>query len=56
LISTSHGERSKLSIEVQLDSASTISANDPEKKGKHSKAKRISRMMQFWRGKDEATS
>ncbi|KAL1906052.1 hypothetical protein Sste5344_008162 [Sporothrix stenoceras] len=56
LISTSHGERSKLSIEVQLDSASTTGATDPEKKAKHSKAKRISRMMQFWRGKDEATS
>ncbi|KJR84406.1 uncharacterized protein SPSK_08395 [Sporothrix schenckii 1099-18] len=56
LISTSHGERSKLSMEVQLDSASTTSGTDPEKKGKYSKAKRISRMVQFWRAKDEATS
>ncbi|CAK7198306.1 hypothetical protein SEUCBS139899_000966 [Sporothrix eucalyptigena] len=56
LISTSHGERSKLSIEVQMDNVSTTSAHDNEKKGKSSKAKRISRMMQFWRGKDEATS
>ncbi|CAK7211238.1 hypothetical protein SBRCBS47491_001051 [Sporothrix bragantina] len=56
LISTSHGERSKLSIEVPMDSVSTASVHDGEKKGKSSKAKRISRMMQFWRGKDEATS
>ncbi|CAK7222919.1 hypothetical protein SCUCBS95973_004999 [Sporothrix curviconia] len=56
LISTSHGERSKLSIEVQMDSTSTASVDDGEKKSKSSKAKRISRMMQFWRGKDEATS
>lgn len=51
LISTSHGERSKLSIEVPLDTAST--ASDAEKH-KSSRTKRLSRMMQFWRGKDEA--
>lgn len=43
LINTSHGERSKLSMEVTLDPEAT------EKKPKVSKAKRISRMMQFWR-------
>ncbi|EPE06311.1 cell wall proline rich protein [Ophiostoma piceae UAMH 11346] len=51
LISTSHGERSKLSIEVQLDTASTASG-DPEKH-KSSRTKRLSRMMQFWRGSKE---
>ncbi|KAJ9155915.1 Cell wall proline rich protein [Coniochaeta hoffmannii] len=48
LISSSHGERgerSKLSMEVTLD-------GDNEKKPKASKAKRISRMMQFWRPKE----
>lgn len=45
LISTSHGERSKLSIEVTID-------NEAEKKPKASKTKRISRMMQFWRPKE----
>lgn len=45
LINSSHGERSKLSIEVQLDS-------EPEKKVKASKAKRLSRMMQFWKSKE----
>jgi hypothetical protein len=48
LISSSHGERSKLSMEVTLDSES-------EKKPKVSKTKRLSRMMQFWKPK-EATS
>ncbi|RFU72724.1 hypothetical protein TARUN_9527 [Trichoderma arundinaceum] len=48
LISSSHGERSKLSMEVTLD-------NEPEaKKSKNSKTKRIGRMMQFWKpNKDE---
>jgi hypothetical protein len=48
LISSSHGERgerSKLSVEVTIDGES-------EKKPKASKAKRISRMMQFWRPKE----
>ncbi|KAL2128300.1 hypothetical protein VTI74DRAFT_9378 [Chaetomium olivicolor] len=45
LINSSHGERSKLSIEVQLDS-------EPEKKTKTSKTKRLSRMMQFWKPKE----
>lgn len=45
LISSSHGERSKLSMEVTLDS-------EPEKKAKVSKAKRISRLVQFWKTKE----
>lgn len=45
LINSSHGERSKLSIEVPMDS-------EPEKKAKASKTKRLSRMMQFWKSKD----
>jgi hypothetical protein len=44
LISSSHGERSKLSIEVSMDS-------EPEKKAKTSKTKRLSRMVQFWKSK-----
>lgn len=47
LISSSHGERSKLSMEVTLD-------NEPEsKKSKHSKTKRLGRMMQFWKPSKE---
>lgn len=42
LISSSHGERSKLSTEVSLEP-------ENEKKQKTSKAKRLSRMMQFWK-------
>lgn len=42
LISSSHGERSKLSVEVTCDS-------DAEKKAKYSKAKRLSRKLQFWK-------
>ncbi|KAK4162118.1 hypothetical protein QBC43DRAFT_216043 [Cladorrhinum sp. PSN259] len=49
LISSSHGERSKLSMEVTLD-------NEPEKKAKVSKAKRLSRMVQFWKHKDGETA
>ncbi|KAK4217637.1 hypothetical protein QBC37DRAFT_38988 [Rhypophila decipiens] len=49
LISSSHGERSKLSMEVTLDS-------EPEKKGKVSKTKRLSRMVQFWKSKETDTS
>jgi hypothetical protein len=42
LISSSHGERSKLSMEVTLD-------NEPESKKSKSKTKRLGRMMQFWK-------
>ncbi|KAI3328905.1 hypothetical protein HD806DRAFT_481035 [Xylariaceae sp. AK1471] len=44
LISSAHGERSKLSMEVPCD-------NEVEKKSKTSKSKRLSRMMQFWKPK-----
>ncbi|KAI0164846.1 hypothetical protein GGR57DRAFT_214116 [Xylariaceae sp. FL1272] len=44
LISSAHGERSKLSMEVPLD-------NEADKKGKSSKSKRLTRMMQFWKPK-----
>lgn len=43
LISSSHGERSKLSMEVTLDNESA------QKKSKSSRTKRLSRMMQFWK-------
>jgi hypothetical protein len=49
LISSSHGERSKLSIEARAPTP------DGEKKEKTSKGKRISRMMQFWKAKDTST-
>lgn len=49
LISSSHGERSKLSMEVTLDS-------EPEKKTRVSKTKRLSRMVQFWKHKEEDTA
>jgi hypothetical protein len=42
LISSSHGERSKLSMEVTLDS-------DENKKTKSSRTKKLGRMMQFWK-------
>lgn len=48
LISSSHGERSKLSMEVTLD--------EPSKKSKSSRTKRLSRMMQFWKPHKENTS
>lgn len=48
LISTSHGERSKLSMEVPLD--------EPEKKTKVSIAKRLSRMVNFRRPKESPAS
>lgn len=47
LINSSHGERSKLSTEVQYES-------ETEKKQKISKAKRLSRLMQFWKPKAES--
>ena len=49
LISSSHGERSKLSIEVSMDS-------EPEKKAKLSKSKRLSRLVQFWKTKEPESS
>lgn len=49
LISTSHGERSKLSMEVPIESGS-------DKKAKVSTAKRLSRMVQFWKPKESAAS
>lgn len=45
LISSSHGERSKLSMEVPLD-------DEPDKKAKSKKTKRLSRLVQFWKGKE----
>ena len=48
LISSSHGERSKLSIE------SRPSTSEGERKEKTSRSKRISRMMQFWKPKESA--
>ncbi|KAI2640489.1 hypothetical protein GGS26DRAFT_538418 [Hypomontagnella submonticulosa] len=49
LISSAHGERSKLSMEVPLEP-------EPEKKQKISKSKRLSRMMQFWKPKGSTES
>lgn len=45
LISSAHGERSKLSVEVPLEA-------DPEKKPKASRARRLSKLMQFWKPKE----
>ncbi|TLS24416.1 hypothetical protein PpBr36_08968 [Pyricularia pennisetigena] len=50
LISTSHGERSKLSTEVSLDS------EQADKKHKNGKSKRFSRLMQFWKPKESTTT
>lgn len=50
LISSSHGERSKLSMEVTLD------GEPAEKSTKHSRSKRLSRMMQFWKPSKEGNS
>ncbi|KAI0430244.1 hypothetical protein F5Y09DRAFT_237702 [Xylaria sp. FL1042] len=49
LISSAHGERSKLSMEVPFD-------NEAEKKPKPSKSKRLTRMMQFWKPKASSGS
>lgn len=49
LLTSSHGEKSKLSIEERAPSS-------PEKKDKGGKGKRLSRMMQFWKPKDESGS
>ncbi|PCD37495.1 hypothetical protein AU210_005993 [Fusarium oxysporum f. sp. radicis-cucumerinum] len=43
LISSSHGERSKLSMEVTLDN------DENHKKAKSSRTKKLGRMMQFWK-------
>ncbi|PVH78840.1 hypothetical protein DL98DRAFT_421515 [Cadophora sp. DSE1049] len=51
LISSSHGEKSKLSIESRAPSVS-----DVERKEKGSKGKRISRLMQFWKPKESSSS
>ncbi|KAF4971116.1 hypothetical protein FZEAL_9923 [Fusarium zealandicum] len=50
LISSSHGERSKLSMEVTQDNDSA------DKKAKNSRTRRLSRMMQFWKPTKEGTS
>lgn len=49
LISSAHGERSKLSMEVPLD-------NEEGKKSKSSKSKRLTRLMQFWKPKASSDS
>ncbi len=49
LISSSHGEKSKLSIEFRPPSTTS-----GDKKDKSSKSKRISRMMQFWKPKESS--
>ncbi|EQB58002.1 cell wall proline rich protein [Colletotrichum gloeosporioides Cg-14] len=49
LISSSHGERSKLSMEVSYD-------GETDKKHKSSKSKRLSRMMRFWKPNKEDNS
>ncbi|KAE8441151.1 hypothetical protein EG329_005807 [Mollisiaceae sp. DMI_Dod_QoI] len=49
LISSSHGEKSKLSIEARAPTP------DNEKKEKASKGKRISRLMQFWKPKESSS-
>ncbi|KAH9433372.1 hypothetical protein MCOR02_005420 [Pyricularia oryzae] len=50
LISTSHGERSKLSTEVSLET------EQADKKQKNGKSKRFSRLMQFWKPKEGAAA
>jgi hypothetical protein len=49
LLNSSHGERSKLSIEERAPSS-------PERKEKLGKGRRLSRMMQFWKAKDTSAS
>lgn len=50
LISSSHGERSKLSMEV------TYSSDTEKKQPKVSKTKRLSKMVQFWKPKQNASA
>ncbi|PHH50367.1 hypothetical protein CFIMG_007435RA00001 [Ceratocystis fimbriata CBS 114723] len=45
LINSSHGERSKLSMEIPIDELD-------DRKSKPSRTKRISRLVQFWKPKD----
>ncbi|KAM3086606.1 hypothetical protein ACMFMG_000732 [Clarireedia jacksonii] len=47
LISSSHGERSKLSIESRVPSNP-----ESQRKDRESKSKRLSRLIQFWKPKD----
>ncbi|KAI1431664.1 hypothetical protein GGR50DRAFT_678426 [Xylaria sp. CBS 124048] len=49
LISSAHGERSKLSMEVPCDI-------EEEKKSKPSRSKRLSKMIQFWKPKGTGSS
>jgi len=49
LISSSHGERSKLSMEVPMD------AEGESKKTRGSRTKRLGRLVQFWKPKEEGT-
>ena len=49
LLHSSHGEKSKLSIEYRAPTS-------PEKKEKERKVKRLSRMMQFWKPKEVSSS
>jgi hypothetical protein len=49
LLHSSHGEKSKLSIEQRA-------SDSPEKKEKDRKGKRLSRMMQFWKPKETTSS
>lgn len=49
LLHSSHGEKSKLSIEQRAPTS-------PEKKEKERKGKRLSRMMQFWKPKEVSPS
>jgi hypothetical protein len=49
LLHSSHGEKSKLSIEQRAPTS-------PEKKEKERKGKRLSRMMQFWKPKEVSSS
>ncbi|KAI1128416.1 hypothetical protein F5Y10DRAFT_277443 [Nemania abortiva] len=49
LISSAHGERSKLSMEVPFD-------NEAEKKSKTSRSKRLTSMMQFWKKRESSSS
>ncbi|KAG5993795.1 hypothetical protein E4U54_003274 [Claviceps lovelessii] len=52
LISSAHGERSKLSMEVTLDNESEARKN----RSKDSKTKRLGRMMQFWKPSKDSGS
>lgn len=49
LLHSSHGEKSKLSIEQRAPTS-------PEKKEKERKGKRLSRIIQFWKQKENSTS